>query len=128
MDNILIKTESREQYGEHVKGVFDKKKKKKAVNVNFSKSKIKYLGQMIDAKGKKADPSRSKVMKNMPASINMSALQAFLGLANYNGNFISNKQASKAPLNKLFKKDSKWNWSTEYQSAFFEIKKYSRQT
>ena len=29
---------------------------------------------------------------------------------------------SRAPLNKLLKKDSKWNWSTEYQTAFKKIK------
>ena len=75
------------------------------------------------AKGRKSDPLTSRAIKNIPAPTNVSTLQAFLGLANYHGNFITNMHILRAPLNKLLKKDSKWNWSTEYQSAFDEIKK-----
>ena len=89
----------------------------------FLKSKIKYLGQITDTKGRKPDPSRSSAIKNMPAPINVSTLQAFLGLANYYDNFIPNMHILRAPLNKLLKKDSKLNWTTEYQGAFEETEK-----
>ena len=79
---------------------------------------------MIDAKGRKPNSSRSSAIKNMSSSRNVSALQVFLGLVNYYGDFIPNMHILRAPLNKLLKKDSKWNWSTKYQSAFEEMKKY----
>ena len=69
----------------------------------FFKSKIKYLGQIIDVKGRKPDSLRLSAMKNMPAPTNVSILQAFLGLANYYGNFIPNMHVLRAPLNKLLK-------------------------
>ncbi len=79
------------------------------INVIFLISEIKYLGQVIDSKGRKLDPSRLCAIKNMPAPTNLSALQVFLRLANYYGNFIPNIHVLRAPLNKLLKKDSKWN-------------------
>ena len=83
-------------------------------------SKIKYLRQIIDAKGRKPDISSSGAIKKMSIPTNLSTLQAFLRLANYYSNFIPNMHVLRAPLNKLFKKDLKWNWSTEYQIAFEE--------
>ena len=59
----------------------------------------------------------------MTALTNISNLQAFLGLANNDGNFIPNMHVLSAPLNKLLEKDLKWNWSTECQHIFEEIKR-----
>ena len=83
---------------------------------------------MIDTKGRKPDPLRLSAINNMSASTNGSDLQAFLGLANYYGNLIPKVHILRAPLNKLLKKDLKWNWKNECQSAFEEIKKYQSQT
>ena len=44
-------------------------------------SKIKYLGQIIEAKGWRPDPQRSSTIQNMSAPTNIGELQAFLGLA-----------------------------------------------
>ena len=82
-----------------------------------------YLKLMTDAKSRKPDPSRLSAIKNIPTPKNVSTLQAFLGLANYYDNFISNMNELRASL-KLFARDSRWNWSTECQSAFEEIKKH----
>ena len=70
-------------------------------------SKIMYLEQIIDSKGRKLDPSRLSAIKKMSAPTNVSTLQAFLGLANYCSNFIPNMHILNALLNKLLKKDSK---------------------
>ena len=56
----------------------------------FLESKIKYLGHMMNAKSRKPNPSRSSAIKNMPTPTNVSTIQVFLGLANYNDNFIPN--------------------------------------
>ena len=53
LDDILIKTECREQHTEHVKEVFEKIKhyglKRSLNDFDFFKSKTKYLGQIKDA-------------------------------------------------------------------------------
>ena len=88
------------------------------INENFFYLKISIWNIVIDAKGRKPNPSKSSVIKNMPAKTNVSTLLAFLGLANYYSNFIPNMHVLRAPLNKSLKKDLKWNWSTEIQSVF----------
>ena len=47
-------------------------------------SRIKYLGQVIDEKGRRQNLSRSIAIKDMSALTNLTTLQAFLGFANIN--------------------------------------------
>lgn len=45
--------------------------------------KIKYLGQIIDNKGRRPDPARATAIKDMLAPENVSTLQSFRGLTSY---------------------------------------------
>ena len=80
LDDILIKSESQEQYAKHIKDVFEKIKqyglKLSLDKCEFLKFKIRYLGQIIDAKGRKPDPSKSSARKNMPTPTNVSTLHS----------------------------------------------------
>ena len=51
-------------------------------------NKIKYFGQIIDHERRKPDPNRAEAIRNMPTSDNVTKLQSFLDLANYNNMFI----------------------------------------
>ena len=62
-------------------------------------------------------------IRDMSAPENTTQLQSFLGLANYYQNFIPKMHELRAPLNQLLKKDKCWEWTSECQSAFEEIKK-----
>ena len=59
----------------------------------------------------------------MPAPDNVTTLQRFLRLENYNQSFIKNLHDFRAPLNEQLKKDKKWRWTPECQTAFDQIKK-----
>lgn len=37
--------------------------------------RIKYLGQVIDKKGRRPDPAHASTIKDMPAPVNISTLQ-----------------------------------------------------
>ena len=84
--------------------------------------KIKYLGHIIDKDGRRPDPKRATILKDMPALENVSSLQSFLGLENYCQAFIPNMPNLRAPLNELLKKDKDWEWTPECQEAFVQIK------
>ena len=83
--------------------------------MNFFLSKIEYLGQVIDEKGRTPDPNRADAIKYMPAPTNIAALQSFWGLANYYISYVPNMHILRDPLNHLLKKkrkkkkDMKWN-------------------
>ena len=78
LDDILIKNKTWEEHARHVKEVFIKNKSLDLSwvlkNVNFFKPKIKYLGQIIDEKRRRPDPSWANAIKNMPAPTNVSSL------------------------------------------------------
>ena len=86
-------------------------------------NKIKYLGHIIDKDGRRPDPERATAIKDMLAPDNVTTLQSFLGLANYYQSFVKNLHDRRAPLNELLKKDKRWRWTPECQTAFDQIKK-----
>ena len=57
----------------------------------------------------------------MLALNNVTSLQSFLGLTNYQS-FVPKMHDLRAPLNELLKKDKLWDWSTKCQEAFDKIK------
>ncbi|UYV79051.1 K02A2.6-like [Cordylochernes scorpioides] len=54
--------------------------------------------------------------------INQKTLQSFLGAVNVYNKFIPDYARLRAPLNKLLKKDVKWNWDPDCQQAFTTLK------
>ncbi|UYV71989.1 K02A2.6-like, partial [Cordylochernes scorpioides] len=53
---------------------------------------------------------------------NQKTLQSFLGAVNVYNKFIPDYARLRAPLNKLLKKDVKWNWDPDCQQAFTTLK------
>ena len=108
-DGILIKSENNNQHCDYIKEMFrridDYGFKLSSEKCEIFKTQIKYLGQIINAKGRTPDPEREEAIKSMPVPNNVTKLQAFLGLAKYYGIYIPNMQNLRAPLNKLLKKE-----------------------
>ena len=126
LDDILIKSENNKQHCEHIREVFKRIDeygfKLSSEKCEFFMTQVKYLGQIINEKGRQPDPERAEAIKGMPSPSNIANLQAFLGLANYYGIYIKNMHDLRAPLNNLLKKGAKWNWSSECENAFQKIK------
>ena len=126
LDDILIKIKNQEDHAKHVTEVFKKNTriyfKLSMEKCEFFLSKIKYLGQIIDEKGRTPDPNRVDARKYMPISTNVVALQSFGGLANYYNSYIPNMHILRAPMNHLLKKDIKWNLTDECKKAFEKFK------
>ena len=116
-----------ELHREHLSKIFAQIRefgfKVKEAKCDFCMNKIKYLGHIIDKDRRRPDPERARAIKNMPAPDNVTTSQSFLGLANYYQSVIKNLHDLRAPLNELLKKDKKWRWRPECQTAFDQIKK-----
>ena len=103
LDDIQLKSKNREDHAKHVIEVFKKIKefgfKLSMEKCEFFLSKIKYLGQVMNEKGKTLDPNRPDAIKYMPTPTNVAELQSFLGLANYYNSYIPNMHILRVPLN-----------------------------
>ena len=68
------------------------------------------------------DPKKVSSILEWPIPKNIKELQSFLGLANYYRQFIPSFTSIAHSLHCLLKKNSKFNWFTEIQTAFDNIK------
>lgn len=88
----------------------------------FFKSKVSYLGFIIDKHGLHTCENKISAIKNAPIPRNITQLKSFLGLINYYGRFVANLTNILYPLYSLLKNEGKWNWSREAQNSFEKIK------
>ena len=127
LDDIVISSKTKKLHREHLNKVFAQIRefgfKVKEAKCDFCMNKIKSPGHIIDKDRRRPDFERTTAIKDMPAPDNVTTLQSFLGLANYYQSFIKYLHDLRAPLNELLKKDKKWRWTPECQTAFDQIKK-----
>ncbi|UYV80110.1 hypothetical protein LAZ67_18001722 [Cordylochernes scorpioides] len=89
---------------------------------SFFKTKIDFLGYTVTA-GTYAPQTRNlDTINAIKPPNNQKTLQSFLGAVNVYNKFIADYARLRAPLNKLLKKDVKWNWNPDCQQAFTTLK------
>ena len=88
----------------------------------FGVDEGKLLGHIISKDGVKVDPERVESIKKVPLPQNLKALQSFNGQINFIRRFIPNLAELMKPLQKLLKKDAKFEWTDEGKIAFKSIK------
>ena len=77
---------------------------------------------MIVPGGLGVQEAKVDALQRIPASIDVSRLQAFLRLANYYCWFVKNFSLIAKPLTILTGKDQPWTWGPEQQQAFDTLK------
>ena len=82
----------------------------------------KLLGHIISKDGVKIDPERVESIKKVPLPHNKKSLQCFNGQINFIRRFIPNLAELMKPMQKLLKKDAKFEWDSEGKEAFRSIK------
>ncbi|PIO60823.1 integrase core domain protein [Teladorsagia circumcincta] len=89
---------------------------------HFMMPEIRYLGNIIDANGRRPDPDKIQAITKMPRSNDIAQLRSFLGMLNYYGTFIAEMRQLRASLDALLKKNAPFKWSQECQNAFERAK------
>ena len=82
----------------------------------------KLLGHIITKDGVKMDPERVQAIQQVPLPQTKKALQSFLGQINFVRRFIPNLAETLKPIQRLLKKDVKFEWTEEGRRAFKSIK------
>lgn len=94
----------------------------RAEKCNFFADEVKFLGNIIDKNGNRADPAKTLAVKNLPTPKDEKTLLSFLGAVNYYGKYIKGMSDLTAPMNHLLQKDVPWNWTKECEKSFNRFK------
>ena len=95
----------------------------KPAKCEFNKTKVEYLGMIIEEGKISMDPGKLKGIRDWPAPTTVKQVRGFLGFGNFYRRFIWHFSEVAKPLNDLLKKDKKFEWTDDCQKAFEELKK-----
>ena len=95
----------------------------KPTKCEFNKTKVEYLGMVIEEGKISMDSGKLKGIRDWPIPTTVKQVRAFLGFGNFYRRFIWHFSELAKPLNDLLKKDHKFEWTNDCQKTFDELKK-----
>ena len=119
LDDIIISSKTKEQHREHLNKVFAQIRefgfKVKEAKCDFYMNKIKFLGHIIDKDRRCPDPERATAIKDDITELPWTCKLLL--------KFPKKIARSLRPAKRTSKKNKKWRWTPECQTAFDQIKK-----
>ncbi|MES9903532.1 MAG: reverse transcriptase domain-containing protein, partial [Sedimenticola sp.] len=126
IDDILLFSANFTEHLDLLGNVFDRLRqanlKLHPLKCQFATRKVEYLGHILSRDGVEVNPSKIQVVKEYPAPKTAKQVRQFLGLTNYYRRFVKDYSKITSPLNKLLRKDIKFDWSPECETSFNILK------
>ena len=126
LDDILIYTKDVEEHRRVTRLALDRLRQHKlylrADKCEFEKTKIEYLGVIISHNRVEMDPVKVSGVSEWPIPENKKDVSSFLGFTNFYRRFIQGFSHHARPLFDLTRRDEKFNWSEDAQTAFDTMK------
>ncbi|KMQ90526.1 reverse ribonuclease integrase [Lasius niger] len=127
LDDILIASSSLEEHVFHVNYILERLKRVgfrlNRDKCEFVKTEIRFLGHTFNQIKAEMNEDTKMAIQNFERPRNKKAIQAFLGLVNWDRRFVKNLARMTKPLERLLKKTEKFEWTEETQKAFADIKR-----
>jgi hypothetical protein len=127
MDDIFLFAKTPEQLEENTKKVLQRLRENdlylKPWKCEFCKTKIEWLGLIIEEGKISMDPGKLKGISEWPVPKTVKQTRGFLGFGNFYRRFIKGFSNIVQPLNNLLRKDRKFEWTELCQEAFDDLKK-----
>ena len=126
LDDVIVFGKSVEDHLNNLRKVLMKLRdngiKLRLEKCNFLKTKVKYLGHQVSRDGISMDPSRYRVIEEYEPPKDKDGLRSFLGLMSYFRSFVPNFSTLAEHLNKLLRKNIKFEWNTFQEESFNKLK------
>ena len=126
LDDIIVLGHNFESALENLRAVFLKLRQ---ANLKLKVSKCKlmqkqtvFLGHLVSSEGISCDPEKVKAIKDWPQPRDKTELKAFLGLIGYYRKLVPSFAEIAIPLTRLTRKRVQFEWGTEQETAFEELK------
>jgi len=126
MDDILIYAKTQEELHNRTKKILQKLKENnlflKLEKCRFTETEIDFLGLIISEGQMRMDAAKLAGIKNWPVPSTVKQIRSFLGFSNFYRKFIGHYVDIVKPLTELTRKDVPFNWTSECQHAFDNLK------
>ena len=125
VDDIIVMAPTLEVLEDRMKTVLERCRQFR-ITISRKKFKIgqevKFGGHIISAQGVKADPDKTKAIRDFKTPGNITDLRSFLGLANQLASFHPDLAHVTANLRPLLQKNTAFNWLQEHDTEFQKVK------
>ena len=115
LDDVLVYSNSIQEHFEHLEKVFkilqEKQLYAKGSKCDFCRTKIQFLGYIIEENKILTDPSKIDAIRDWPEPTTVREVRSFLGLANFYRRFVEKYSEIAKPLTDILK-------STEFKDKF----------
>ena len=132
MDDVLVHGSTRNQHDDRLRQVLERLGKA-GITLNedkceFGVQETTFLGHVIDCRGIRADPEKTKAIIEFPTPSSKKDLRRFFGIVNYLGKFSPKLSESTSHLRKLLGNDSEWIWGHKQVEQFQLVKELLAKT
>jgi len=126
VDNMLVGTETEEEYDEIIKEVLRRLEENnlyvKLEKYMWKMWKVPFLGVVMEEGKVEIEEEKVEGVLKWPTPQCIRDVRKFLGLANYYRHFVKDFAKVALSMNWLTKKDEKWRWEEEQQAVFEQLK------
>ena len=126
LDDIIILSRDTEEHFQILDKVLSRLEKDglkiKLCKCQFLKRQLDFLGHVIGSNGVKMQDKKIETILNYPPPKNAKGVKRFLGIIGYYRPFVRNLAMIAYSLTKLLRKDVKFEWKKEEESAFQDLK------
>ena len=126
IDDILVFSRTLEEHMEHLRLVIDRVMKAglklNPAKCKFIQQEVEYLGHIVTPQGLKTSTRHVEAVQQFPVPTTVSEVRQFLGLTSYYRRFVESFAKIVSPLHALPKKNARFQWNEECQTAFDHLK------
>src|SRR5207253_2961929 len=123
---ILVYSKNEEEHAKHLRIVLDRLREHqlyaKLNKCQFWLKEVSFLGHILSEKGVAVDSSKVQEILEWKSPTSVTEIRSFLGLAGYYRRFIQDFSKITKPMKKLLQKEAKFNWTSNYEAAFQQLK------
>jgi len=126
LDDLVVYSRSVNEHMEHVRAVLQRLQEAGFIfnsdKMTIGASEIKYLGHLLSFRGIMVLAERVEAIKAYPRPTNLGTLRRFIEMTGFYARFIPDFSKRAAPVHALKRKEAKFIWAQEHQSAFESLK------
>ena len=127
LDDVFMQSQTKEEMFtvlEHYHKILQNKNLKAAPNKShFFLTRVKFLGHNIERNTITPLKSRIDAIQKLQPPTNKKKIQEFLGMLNFLSKYVYKMQLYLRPFYNILRQQNNFEWTTEYQTRFEEIKK-----